>query len=140
MKKLFAFIFIFVLLIINVPTDKAFSLLDYYNGEYVCYLNEPISNKSINLGACYMDSVVGAKENVQGESLTLNNFEPIDALRKLNAKVIKVENLEGGATILYAYSTKIPKSVIVEDEKVNLQIAHYDSHTVIGWPLILGSF
>jgi len=136
MKKMLILIAIFIFLVSGVP-HKEFSLLDYFEGDYVCY-SETENNQSLNLGACYM-----TKENVSnkiGESLTVQNFEPSSALKELNAKVIKTEVLDSGAVVIYAYCSQIPRTIELFNSKVNLQIAYYDTHSVIGWPLILGSF
>ncbi len=77
---------------------------------------------------------------VVGESIKIENFEPIAGLKTLKAKVVATENLDNGATVIYAYTNLIKDSVKIANNDVNLQIAHYDEYTVIGWPLILGSF
>ena len=64
----------------------------------------------------------------------------MSALEVLNAKLIKIEQLDTGATIFYAYTDKIKKNVTIENQKVNIQIATYSDYSVIGWPLILGSY
>ena len=79
-------------------------------------------------------------EEIVGESITISNIEIISVLETLNAKLIKTECLDDSTIVLYAYSDKIKDSVKVDDQLVNLQIACKDSITVIGWPLILGSF
>lgn len=101
----------------------------------------PASDNFINLGNCVMN-IGELNEDVPiiGESLTIQNFEPISALQTLNAKTIKVEQLETGATIIYAYTDKINKNVTIENQKVNIQIAIYPNYSIIGWPLILGSY
>ena len=131
----------FLILISGAKTTNSFSLLDYFSGEYYAYTASPASDNFINLGSCVMN-IGELNENVPiiGESLTIKNFEPISALKTLNAKTIKVEHLETGATIIYAYTNKINKNVTIENQKVNIQIAIYPNYSVIGWPLILGSY
>ncbi len=141
MKKLLMFILTFLVLIGGVNTPKQFSLLDYFSGEYYAYTTSPVGDNYINLGTCVMN--IGEINNsvpLLGESMTIQNFEPVDALKKLNAKLVKVEQLEDGTTIFYAYTDKINKNVTIENNKVNIQIAFYDEYSIIGWPLILGSF
>ena len=77
---------------------------------------------------------------VIGESISVKNLEVASAIKKLNARVVKTEYLEGGTTVVYAYSNLINDRVEVFGKSVNLQIAITDDKTVIGWPLILGSF
>ena len=117
---------------------SSFSLLDYFYGDYRVYTSTELED-SLNLGFCYMSNSK-AQKNVVGESLKINNFEPVSALKTLKAKMIKTEHLEDGTTVLYAYTNLIDKTVEVENKKVNLQIACKDDFCVIGWPLILGSF
>lgn len=141
MKKLLIFILMFLILISGAKTQETFTLLDYFSGEYYAYTSTPASANYINLGSCVMN--IGAvNENVPiiGESLTIQNFEPLSALEVLNAKLIKIEQLDTGATIFYAYTDKINKNVTIENQKVNIQIATYSDYSVIGWPLILGSY
>lgn len=139
MKKIIIVILLFVIIISSNGVKKNFSLLNYFDGEYSSYTNHMINEKSINLGFCYMQKEV-ATNGVIGESLKLNNFEIGDALKKLNAKVIKTEYIENGKIVIYAYSNLINSNVRVENKLVNLQIVHNDETTIIGWPLILGSY
>ena len=84
------------------------------------------------------ESAVSIKD-VVGESIKVYNFEPISALEELNARLIKTEQVEG-TTIFYAYSNLVDRSVNVFGTKCNIQIAYYDDYSIIGWPMILGSF
>ena len=139
MKKMIIYISMFIVLLSGAAENKTFSLLDYYSGEYFSYSNQPLKDNSIYTGSCYINSEINSKEII-GESITVKNFEPSAAIKELKAKVVKTEYLESGAIVIYAYSKFIPKSVKLESEKVNLQIAYYETHSIIGWPLILGSF
>ncbi len=139
MKKIFAIISILFVLVGSFNVDNNFSLKKYFDGEYYVYTEQQVNTSSINLGSCYMTKDVEAKDCV-GESLLIYNFEPVSALKQLSAKIIKTEKLKGGPTVLYAYSPLISRTVEIEGEKVNLQIANYNTYSVIGWPVILGSF
>ena len=140
MKKFFIVIAVFLILISCKEVENDFTLLDYFSGEYTAYTEIAVDSNCVNLGFCYMqDSVVDESELV-GESLKVFNFEPISALKKLNAKVIKTEYLEDGTTIIYAYTNLIKEKVEVENKNVNIQIAQNDEYSIIGWPLILGSY
>ena len=138
MKKILVCIIIFAILISGIP-HKEFSLLDYFEGDYVSYTSSPVGDSYIDLGTCYMN-YVKPQAAMLGESITIRNFEPAAAIKALNAKIVKTEHLEDGATIIYAYSSLIPKNVKAGKKKVNLQIAHYETYSVVGWPLILGSY
>ena len=140
MKKLFVVIVVFLILIGNVGVKNNFTLLDYFDGEYYAYSNSPISNHYIFLGSCYMNIGEVNSNDIVGESMIIENFEPIAAIEELNGKIIFTEFLDTGASVIYAYTDKIGRYVNVNGEKVNIQIAQYNDYSVIGWPLILGSF
>ena len=127
----------FVIVMFNI-SSKDFTLLDYFSGDYTVYTSTN-NTDAINLGFCFMSNNK-VKENVIGESVKINNFEPVSALKVLNAKIIKTEQLENGTTVIYAFTDKISQNVIIDNKQVNLQIAHNDNYSIVGWPLILGSF
>ncbi len=138
MKKFLAIAVVFTVLIGCYSFPKTFSLQNYFNGNYNCYTNYKVNETSINLGFCYLTKTL-AKSAV-GESMELINYEPNAVLSKLNAKIIKCEQLNTGTTVIYAYSSKINSSVNLGRSKVNLQLAIKDNSCIVGWPLILGSF
>ena len=129
----------FFVLVSGAP-KQSFSLTDYFSGEYYAYTQNPASENYIYLGFCYMNKGKVATDELLGESMVIKNFEPISAIKTLNAKIVKTEVLKNGAVVIYAYTSLISNNVKIENELVNLQIAYYENHSVIGWPLILGSF
>lgn len=139
MKKMFVVLFMFFILIGECQPQANFSLLNYFSGEYSVYTSNAEGSDCIDLGFCYMNSKP-VHEQIQGESLVINNLEISSAIKTLNARVVKTEYLDNGTIVIYAFSSLIPKNVIAFDEKVNLQIATKDDRSVIGWPLILGSY
>lgn len=141
MKKLFLVIVVFLVLIGNVGYKSNFTLLDYFSGEYYVYTSNKQGVDSVFLGSCYMSSTpLETSDEIIGESMKIYNFEPVSALQSLNATIIFSECLDSGASVIYAYTDKIKKFVQVNGKKVNIQLAHYDEYSIIGWPLILGSF
>lgn len=122
------------IILANVDSPK-FTLRDYFDGEYLAYTKE-YQQDSVDLGFCYM---VKNADNVIGESIKIDNLEVGSAIRDLDMKVAYTEYLSG-TTIIYGYTKKIPDSVNVDGEKINIQIAYNEEYSVIGWPLILGSF
>jgi len=140
MKKFFVVIVMFLVLICSKNVENDFTLLDYFSGEYTSYTEEIESEESLNLGFCYMQDKDVDKNKLVGESLKIYNFEPINALKKLNATLVKTECLDNGLVVIYAYTNKIKDYVEVDNKKVNIQIANNDECSVVGWPLILGSF
>ena len=140
MKKFLIIISMFLVLICSRDAKNDFTLLDYFSGEYSAYTETSQSENCINLGFCYMQDEVVKENELVGESLKIYNFEPISALEKLNAKLVKTEYLDNGTTVIYAYTNLIKEKVEVENKTVNIQIAQNDEYSIIGWPLILGSY
>lgn len=139
MKKLMIVIFIFIIILAGKQERNSFSLLDYFSGEYTAYTSSESGQNCVDLGFCYMNSKPITNELI-GESIVVQNFEVGSAIKVLNARVIKTECLEDGTNVIYAFTTLIDDKVKVDGENVNLQIATRNNTTVIGWPLILGSF
>lgn len=139
MKKLLVVLIVFVVLLTGVELKQNFSLLDYFSGEYSVYTSTSNGKDCVDLGFCYMNSKP-AKKDVVGESIKIKDFEPVNALKTLSAKVVTTEFLDDGTTVIYAYTKLIYDSVKIDNKNVNLQIAHNEEYCVIGWPLILGSF
>lgn len=138
MKKLFIACVLMILLLCGVWKNQQFTLLDFFDGEYLAYTAERVQGAT-DLGFC---RVIEKRDvsSVIGESIKIKNFEPVSAMEILNAKLLKTEVLNNGTIVLYGYSDLINKSVVVNSQQVNLQIACYEEYCVIGWPLILGSF
>ena len=140
MKKLIIFSALVMVLFYANSFNNNFSLLNYFTGEYYSYSNQESEN-SINLGFCYLSKEDSSSlKNIIGESLKIVNLEISSAIKTLNAKVVKTEYLENGTTVIYAYSPLIKNNVSINDKRVNLQIASNKDFSIIGWPLILGSF
>ena len=122
---------------------KQFNLRSYFNnGILHIYTRQPINETSIPISNLYMStSSRGANKQIIGESLYFENLEVGSALNTLKAKVKFTEYLEAqNLTIIYAYTKIIPKYEIVNNTKINLQISTCEQYSVIGWPLIYGSF
>lgn len=139
MKKIAVVLVMFLIILSGAKNEKQFSLLNYFSGEYIAYTSEDSGEDCIDLGFCYVNSKP-VENCVVGESIEIENCEVASALSVLNARVVKTEYLEDGTTIIYAYSNLINEKVEVFGKKVNLQIATKNERTIIGWPLILGSF
>ncbi len=139
MKKLMIVIFIFIILLAGKQENHSFSLLDYFSGEYTAYTSSESGEDCVDLGFCYMNSKPITNELI-GESIIAQNLEVGSAIKVLKARVVKTECLEDGTNVIYAFTSLINDKVKVDGENVNLQIATRNDTTVIGWPLILGSF
>ncbi|MBQ7797865.1 MAG: hypothetical protein IJ371_01940 [Clostridia bacterium] len=145
MKKVFIVLILCLLFACSmIVKPKEFSLQNYFNsGMLHIYTNRPINETSIYLANTYMStSTKGIKKgDIIGESLYFQNLEISSAINKLKAKVKFTEYIDNqNLTLIYAYSTLIPKYEMVNNVKINLQISTCDAYSVIGWPLIYGSF
>jgi len=139
MKKLMVVIFIFIILLAGKSKHESFTLLDYFSGKYTVYTSVEGGKESIDLGFCYMKSKPTNK-HVLGESIEVENLEVGSVVKVLNAHIIKTEYLEDGTTTIYAHTNLIDEKVQIAGRNVNLQLAIKDNVTIIGWPLILGSY
>ena len=139
MKKILLVLIMLLVILYGVDNEKDFCLKDYFSGEYVVYSSTDLDVSSVNLGFCYINSEKSSGD-ILGESMTIKDLEVGDALSKLNARVVKTEYLEDGTIVIYAYSSLIKEKVEVFGEYVNLQIATRKDVSIVGWPLILGSY
>lgn len=137
MKKIFVFLILIAILIINSSSKNDFSLQDYFSGRLTVYTKTCDVDNNI-LPNITIDN---NSNSAIGESMFFDNVEISNILNKLNAKVIFSEYISSrNLTLLYCQSPKIRKSVLVKNKQINLQIVLADDYVVIGWPLILGSF
>lgn len=139
MKKMIVVIIVFLIILSGFNLETNFSLLNYFSGDYLVYTSNENGENCVDLGFCYMNSKP-VSECVVGESMVIKNFEIGSALDALNARVVKTEYFEDGTTVIYAFTNLIDDIVQVAGQRVNLQIATKDDRSVIGWPLILGSY
>ncbi len=138
MKKILIIISLFTILLSSTP-NVDFTLLDYFDGEYFAYSNVPLSKDYVSLGSCYMNlGEVDGK--IIGESMIIQNCELASVIEELDAEIIMVEVLTDGTNVLYCHTDLIARHIKLDNKDVNLQIAQNYEYTVIGWPLILGSF
>lgn len=81
------------------------------------------------------------KKDIVGESLCFNDLEIGSAINTLKAKIKFTEYIENqNLTIIYAYSSLISTYKKINNVKVNLQISTCTEYSIIGWPVIYGSF
>lgn len=145
MKKIIVILILCLLFACSIfVKPKEFSLQNYFDsGLLHIYTNRPINETSIYLANTYMStSKDGIKEgDILGESLYFENIEVGSAINKLKAKVKFTEYIEEqNLTLIYAHTNLISKYEMVNNVKINLQISTCDEYSVIGWPLIYGSF
>ncbi len=140
MKKL-VIIFCLTFIFLSGQPKNNFTLLNYFKGDYSAYTETAVLEDNIFLGSCYLNKGrIDDLDLLVGESMVIKNLEAGAVIKLLKANVVKTESLGSGAVVIYANSPLINKSVRISNQKVNLQIAVYADYSVIGWPLILGSF
>lgn len=125
MKKIFILLILLCIVLLNCYNNQSeFTLSNYFQtGKITKYIDEERCNTLI------------------GESIYLDTIEIDSALNNLNATIKFAEYIaDKDLTILYCNSPLINKTIVVKAETINLQIALTDEYTVIGWPMILGSF
>lgn len=157
MKKLLLFLLVFVLLsFVNASSPMFYKVNEAYaNCNYKYYVTGDlpmyVSAMGIveNKGLGHIVTVKGdlvnfAKQkltNIVGESISLNGTlkDVNNILNLYNAKIINTEYI-GNTLVLYAASNYFKNSVIINDQKVNIQVAFNNGSIIMGSPLILGSF
>jgi len=139
MKKILIVIVMFLIILSGTKTANTFSLLNYFSGEYSVYTSLDNGGEGTNLGFCFMNSMPES-QNVVGESIIVENLEVATAISVLKARVVQTEYLDDGTIVIYAFTSLINDRVEVSGKSVNIQIATKNERTVIGWPLILGSY
>lgn len=73
---------------------------------------------------------------IDGESLRIEGREPVrPILKKFNARPIADTNYG-----IFAYTPRHSKYIYEGGRKINLQIVRNNEYTIIGWPVILGSY
>ena len=145
MKKIIALLILCLLFACSIFINhNHFTLTDYFDsGVLHIYTKRPINQTSIPLMSIYMSANAEGcnQEEIIGESLYFENLEVGSAITTLKAKVKFTEYIkEQNLTLIYAYTNLIDKYELVNDIKINLQISTCDEYSVIGWPLIYGSF
>ena len=114
----------------NEINKKFMTKIDIGNGEIIKCQSHIAKNTAKNLN------------NIAGISFSFDgtNDDIADFLQKVDAVIIKCENIDKNITTYLAYSKKINNSISIDNKKINLQIAQVDNKITIGSPLILGEY
>lgn len=141
MKKFIVLPILLLIIICNIYNKQEFSLSTYFNqGKLSYYTNTATNTLSVKLADSYM-SLTKPNAKIIGESMYFNNLEVISAIKTLKASVKFTEYLsEQNLTLIYCYTSLIPTYKYVKSNKINLQISTCEEYSIIGWPLIYGSF
>ena len=104
--------------------------IDIGNGEIIKCQSHIAKNTASKL-----NNIAGISFAFDGTSEDIENF-----LQKVDAVIIKCENVDNHITTYLAFSRKINNSINIDNKKINLQIAQVDNKITIGSPLILGEY
>lgn len=149
MKKLGILVFAAVILLCTYCPKDFCDLTAYTNGNYEFYALSS-QNADFDNGVYAVIKATGSEQakrvrasasGLKGECVRFNG-KPEDveiARKKLNLRVIKSQQM-GDVYTVYGYSPLLARSVSMEGEKINVQIAYSKGRISIGTPLILGSY
>lgn len=134
-----------IVLLGYVPNDS--SIYSFYTTDNINTINNAtvVKNGNSSIVSCTSLNAKNVKQslkNILGESVKINNpsKDIIDNLYQyINKNIVYYEVLEN-TTITYCYNPSLLNFVMIDGQKVNLQIAQNNNYIVIGYPLILGSF
>lgn len=130
----------------NFASSENYSYTFYVSGEVQNIANANIvKNGSNSIVTCSGDNCRQVKQelnNILGETITLYNstqssFDKI--LCKIADKIKFTETIDN-LQICYAYDSTLLNFVMVNGQKINLQIAVNADYIKIGYPLILDSY
>lgn len=117
---------------LNIPSDLQYC--DIINNGNGYIINTNINNVK------YIKSKIS---NILGESVrfktTLNKINEVIKLYNLN--IIQEEKIDNIVCVYgYSNSNDLTNSIIIDNKKVNMQIAFYNDFITIGTPIILGDY
>lgn len=158
-SKTYLFISLVILLsslIVLIPKYN-YSFVSYItpNSQVSFYTTSPLENvpaylnqTNIGVGAIIECSgtiasqVAKTLDNIAGISFSFNgNKEDVnDFLDKVDAVVLKCENVDSQIKTYLAYSSKFRNNINIDGHFVNLQIAIVNDTITIGSPMILGEY
>jgi hypothetical protein len=141
-----------VFIFLGVVSPKQTHLEVLGAGELCIYSRETVSNSRItetvdlgysNIYKCqsYAAATVRAAfHSPDGESITLDGGRSErKILNKLGGRIVSRETV-AGMSIIYAYTPKSPKFLIVGGQKINIQIVAKPHQTIVGMPIVLGAY
>lgn len=145
-------VFAIVCLPLSKPVFKEYSNIS--NCQYTFYVSgsvDKINNATVtkngnasvvSCSAEFSGNIKNQLSDILGESVCFYKPSQKTAnyiLDMLTSKILFSENVQENK-ICYAYDETLPRFVMVNNQKVNLQIAINDNFIKIGYPLILDSF
>lgn len=161
MKSPFLIFFIacFVVISVVILPSTTQTLLEYnFESEEVnyCFYTENFTSKTDNtyvLKSGVYDIVCCKYKNANSVKNKISNMLFGESLNVKNATQNDINNIKNYANchkkiheyfddfeIYYCYDIRFPKFVIVNDKKINVQIAISTSDVTMGYPIILGEY
>ena len=100
------------------------------------------SGQILRCDAKLATSAVQRIDNIAGISFCFEGSENdiSEYLDRVDAVVLKCENVSDEITTYLAYSNKFQNTITIDDNQINLQIAKVGSKITIGSPIILGEY
>ena len=115
-------------------------------GEYAIYSREDVKSslvsRRVSSGSGYIYYTESVKAAALREKFTIIDGESI-VCRFSAQQVFKklgYQEVSSGEGIHYGYSPRGLDFIKVSGQKINLQVAERGGITIVGWPVILGSF
>lgn len=153
---MFSLIFILLFFVANFQKNNLCELSFSQEGTYVLYVSgdnfiDDNNSQVIKNGNGYVvktnqqnaKKLLKSSYEISGEAIEFKDVSVQNLLNeitsKLEIKVVGYEYLEG-VTVINCYSKILEYFIIINNQKVNLQIAHNKNDVTIGYPLILHSF
>jgi len=135
MLKKVAVIFFALILGCMIYLQNQKSVFSNFDGKITFYTLDSSSNATMvkSNSSLFLFSITG--ESIEIE----NSLSVQQILDEFDAKILFIEKLDGGVSY-YAYSKKLKYQTTFSGEKINLHFHLSEGRTVIGTPLIFGSF
>ena len=150
MKRLLVLFFLLMLLFV-LNANSRLTLFDVFADDAQdFYITNSFGggNDNLNINNCsYVTSISKfdaesnkyESKNISSQSVLIYNKTEEFITKKLKLKMVKQSDLNGMKELL-GYTTKFKNYVIVDGEKVNVQISVNNNKIIVGHPLILQGF
>lgn len=150
MKRLLVLFFLLILLFV-LNANSRLTLFDVFADDAQgFYITNSIGggNDNLNINSySYVASISKfdaesnkyESKNISSQSVLIYNKTEEFITKKLKLKLVKQSDLNGTKELL-GYTTKFKNYVIVDGEKVNVQISVNNNKIIVGHPLILQGF
>ena len=152
MKKLLVFVLLIILLFgFNVVRFSTLSeMLINYSDEFIIVSNRCLNgvDSCVKNGETYINklnknsikNVIKNNVSIFSESVVLFDVDMREIIRKLDLKIVEINNVNNGIELL-GFTNKLRNNYVVCNmKKVNIQIVCDNNKVTVGHPLILSGF